>query len=83
MLEFISGVGYKGKYNSIYIDMGSAFWWMVQVKLIVGKIHNSSTDFYCDWSPRAQNITEYVLSLGIRKFPTQQNIRRSFLMMAG
>jgi len=31
-------------------------------------IESSSTDFYCDWFPRAQNIIEYAINLGIRSF---------------
>ena len=48
-------------------------------KLISGNYTiNSSIDFYHDWFPRAQNITEYVISLGIRKFPSynRKNIRK-------
>lgn len=32
-------------------------------------MQNSSTDFYPDWFPRAQNTTEYVINLGVRKVP--------------
>ena len=45
-------------------------------------IQSSSTDFYCDWFPRAQNITEYVISFRIRKFPNNsRNICESFLII--
>jgi hypothetical protein len=53
-------------------------------KLISGNYTiNSSIDFYHDWFPRAQNITEYVITLGIRNFPSNnRNISESFLIMA-
>jgi hypothetical protein len=34
-------------------------------KLIVGNIQSRSNVVYHDWLPRAQNITEYVINLGI------------------
>ena len=42
----------------------------------------SSSDFYWDWFPRAQNITEYVINLSMREFlsNTSNNIEESFLM---
>ena len=47
-------------------------------------IQSSSTDFYHDWFPRAQNITEYVINLGIRKFPSNsRNIGEGYLRVAG
>ena len=50
-------------------------------------LQNSLTNLltnYGDWFPRAQNITEYVINLGIRKFPSNsRNIWESFLIMAG
>ena len=69
-------------HKSLYIGAGSAIKWVVG--LGPSWIQNSSTDFYHDWFPRAQNITGYVTHLGIIKFPSNsRNIGKSFLIMAG
>jgi hypothetical protein len=46
-------------------------------------IQSSSTDFYRDWFPRAQNITEYAINLGMRKFPSngRNSIREGSLII--
>ena len=40
--------------------------------LLCVTIQSSSTDFYHNGFPRAQNITEYVINLGMRKFPSNK-----------
>ena len=44
------------------VGLGSSLLWVT--------IQNSSTDFYHDPFLLAQYITEYVIDLGIRKFPS-------------
>jgi hypothetical protein len=44
-------------------------WLVGSVQAYCGyNIQSSSTDFYHYWFSRAQNITEYVINLGIRSF---------------
>lgn len=39
-------------------------------KLTVRNYSKSSTAFYCDQFPRTQSITEYVINMGMRTFPS-------------
>jgi hypothetical protein len=34
-------------------------------------VQNCFIDLYRDWFPRTQNITEYLINLSIRKFPSE------------
>ena len=80
MLGSIPGAAYKGKYHNKLIHRCRKCWWVggVGPSLLWVTIQSSSTDFYCDWFPRAQNITEYVINLGIRKFPSNSRNMRKF-----
>jgi hypothetical protein len=40
------------------------------LRLLWVTMQSNVTDYYCDWFPRTQNITEYVINLGTRKFPS-------------
>ena len=65
---------YKSKYHkSLYTGAGSVAQWLVQVhpSFLCAMIRSNSTDFYHDWFLRAENIREYVINLGTRKFPSK------------
>lgn len=49
-------------HKSSYKGVESAVGWLVWVQA------RSSSDFCLDWFQRAQNITEYIINLDIRKF---------------
>ena len=65
MFGSIPKAAYKSKYYiSLYTGAGSATDWLVQVSLLCIITQSISTDFYCDWFPRAKNIREYVTTWG-------------------
>jgi hypothetical protein len=67
MLGSIPGTAYKAKYHkNSYTGAGSAAGWSVWLTI------QSSSDFCCDWCPRAQNM-KYTINLGMRKFPSNTN----------
>jgi len=70
MLGSITGAAYT--MNTCCWVVGSGPSWLRAT------IQSSSTDFYHDWFPRAQNITECVINLGMVGFLVQQkqNIRK-------
>lgn len=71
MLGPIPGTAHTGKYHkSLYKGSGSAAGWVAWVQAYFRvTIENSSTAFYGDWFPRAQNIAEHVVNLSMKKFP--------------
>jgi len=69
-------------HKSLYTGAGSAAGWLGPGLLWV-TIQSRSSDFYHDWFPRAQNITECIINLGMRRFPSnsRSNIGESFLII--
>ena len=48
---------------------GRAAGWLVWLQAYCGLLYKA-IDFNRNWFPRGQNITEYVINLGMRKFPS-------------
>ena len=64
-----------------YTQCGKCYWVVGSGPSLLWVTIQSSSDFYRDWFPRAQNITQYVISLGMRKILSNRrnHICESFL----
>jgi hypothetical protein len=85
MLGFVPGASYTSKYHkSLYTGAGSAAGWLIRVQAYCDYLYRAVlADFCREWFPRAQNIMEYVITLGMREFPSnsRNNIGENFLIL--